>query len=231
VSRVGIEPQSRGKRGESLTLEEPDEINRFKTESLFNRSPFHRFGVRLNKKAETARDRRLTRHEERCLLDAALQKMNTAEHQFVGTLLHDRIIGALELCCRRGEMLLIQYKRVNWETCQIGIPGATTKDKENRRIPFNPKRRVRSRRFWRGERHSAPTRSCSAAQPEPTSRTSRQPGKPYDYSRTASNRSPERRERNGTESSSSESISTGTTCVTKALVDYSRMASTSESFS
>ena len=154
-------------------LEEPDEINRFKTESeyaedveiatmhrvletlraamnwgmaqtppLFNRSPFHRFGVRLNKKAETARDRRLTRDEERRLLDTALQKTNTAEHQFAGALLHDRIIGALELCCRRGEMLMIQNKRVNWDSCQIGIPGATTKDKENRRIPFNPKGRV-----------------------------------------------------------------------------------------
>jgi hypothetical protein len=108
------------------------------TPPLFNRSPFHRFGVRLNKKAETARDRRLTRDEERRLLDTALQKMNTGEHQFVGALLHDRIIGALELCCRRGEMLMIQNKRVNWETCQIGIPGATVKDKENRRIPFNP---------------------------------------------------------------------------------------------
>jgi integrase len=97
---------------------------------------------RLNKKAETARDRRLTRDEERRLLDTALQKMNTAEHQFAGALRHDRIIGALELCCRRGEMLMIQNKRVNWEPCQIGIPGATTKDKENRRIPFNPKGRV-----------------------------------------------------------------------------------------
>ena len=136
-------------------LEEPDEINRFKSESayarrvelatihrtletlraamnwgmaqtpsLFRKSPFHRFGVRMNKKAETARDRRLSREEEKKLLDAALQKMNTPEHQFVGPLLHDRIIGALELCCRRGEMLLIQNKRVNWETYQIGIPCA-----------------------------------------------------------------------------------------------------------
>ena len=126
-------------------LEEPDEINRFKTDSewaedveiasvhrvlerlraamnwgmaqtppLFARSPFHRFGVR----------------------------MNTAAHMFVGELLHDRVIGALELCCRRGEMLLIQNKRVNWETHQIGIPGATAKDKENRRIPFNPNGRL-----------------------------------------------------------------------------------------
>jgi integrase len=154
-------------------LEEPDDINRFKTESdyaeeveiatvhraletlraamnwgmaqtppLFKKSPFHRFGVRMNKKLETTRDRRLTREEEKLLLDTALQKMNTAEHQYTGPLLHDRIIGALELCCRCGEMLLIQNRRVNWETCQIGIPGATAKDKENRRIPFNPDGRL-----------------------------------------------------------------------------------------
>jgi hypothetical protein len=71
------------------SLEEPDDINRFKTESdyaeevevatmnraletlraamnwglaqtppLFRKSPFHRYGVRMNKKAETMRDRR-----------------------------------------------------------------------------------------------------------------------------------------------------------------------------
>jgi integrase len=112
------------------------------TPPLFKKSPFHRFGVRMNKKAETARDRRLSREEEKQLLDTALSRMNTPEHQFVGPLLHDRIIGALELCCRRGEMLLIQNKRVNWETHQIGIPGATAKDKENRRIPFNPEGRL-----------------------------------------------------------------------------------------
>jgi integrase len=154
-------------------IEEPDEINRFKSESdyaedvelasvhrvlerlraainwglaqtppLFARSPFHRFGVRLNKKAETVRDRRLSRDEEKRLLDTALRVMNTARHMYVGEMLHDRIIGAIELCCRRGEMLLIQSKRINWDTCQIGIPGSTAKDKENRRIPFNPKGRV-----------------------------------------------------------------------------------------
>jgi integrase len=79
--------------------------------------------------------------------------MNTARHQYVGELLHDRIIGALELCCRRGEMLLIQNKRVHWDTCQIGIPGVTAKDRENRRIPFNPNGRlaaVLKRRAARG---------------------------------------------------------------------------------
>ena len=112
------------------------------TPPLFARSPFHRFGVRLNKKAEVARDRRVARDEEKRLLDTALGVMNTAPHQYVGELLHNRIIGALELCCRRGEMLVIQNKRVNWDTCQIGIPGATAKDKENRRIPFNPNGRL-----------------------------------------------------------------------------------------
>ena len=112
------------------------------TPPMFEKSPFHRFGVRLNKKAETVRDRRLSRDEEKQLLEAALQKMNTPEHGYVGPLLHDRIIGAPELCCRRGEMLLIQNRRVNWETCQIDIPGATAKDRENRRIPFNPSGRL-----------------------------------------------------------------------------------------
>lgn len=112
------------------------------TPPLFKKSPFHRFGVRMNKKLENTRDRRLTREEEKRLLDTALQKMNVGEHQFTGPLLHDRIIGAIELCCRRGEMQLIQNRRVNWESCQIGIPGATTKDKENRRVPFNPNGRL-----------------------------------------------------------------------------------------
>ena len=51
------------------------------TPPLFKKSPFHRFGVRLNKKAETMRDCRLLGEEERLLLDTALQKMNVAERQ------------------------------------------------------------------------------------------------------------------------------------------------------
>ncbi|MGB2714091.1 MAG: site-specific integrase, partial [Vicinamibacterales bacterium] len=153
-------------------LEEPAIINRFKSESeysrrveistlhkvlailraairwgqaqtppLIDKSPFHRFGVRLNTKAETIRDRRISREEEKRLLDAAMA-MNTWEHKYVGPLMHDRVIGALELCCRRGEMLLIQNRRVDWDTHTIGIPGHTAKDKENRRIPFDPNGRL-----------------------------------------------------------------------------------------
>ena len=74
-------------------------------------------------------------------------------------------------------MLLIQNKRVNWDTCQIGIPGATAKDKENRRIPFNPKGTARGDP-QAAARNSVPTRSCSAAPMGATSRTSRPLGKP-----------------------------------------------------
>jgi hypothetical protein len=42
------------------------------TPPLIDKSPFHRFGVRLNTKAETVRDRRISREEEKRLLDAAL---------------------------------------------------------------------------------------------------------------------------------------------------------------
>jgi integrase len=92
-------------------------------------------------KAETMRDRRISREEEKRLLDAAIT-MNRWEHRWVGLLMHDRIIGALELCSRLGEMLLIQNKRVDWDTHTIGVPGHTTKDKENRRIPFDPNGRL-----------------------------------------------------------------------------------------
>jgi integrase len=105
------------------------------------RSPFHRFGVRLNRSGETKRDRRIPRDEEWRLLNATAL-MCTWEHWYVGPMLHDRIIGALELLCRRGEMLLIQNKRVYWDTYQIGIPGRTAKDQENRRIPFDPEGRL-----------------------------------------------------------------------------------------
>jgi hypothetical protein len=112
-SQVSILKQHLGRLPLSA-LEEPDEINRFKTDSdwaedvelasvhhvlerlraainwgmaqtppLFSRSPFHRFGVRLNKKAEVVRDRRISREEEKRLLDTALGVMNTAPHQYV----------------------------------------------------------------------------------------------------------------------------------------------------
>jgi integrase len=56
--------------------------------------------------------------------------------------MHDRIIGAIETCCRQGEMLRIQNRHVDWERHQIAIPGAHAKDSENRRVPFDPQGRL-----------------------------------------------------------------------------------------
>jgi integrase len=37
---------------------------------------------------------------------------------------------------------LRSFKRVNWDTGQVGIPGRDAKDRENRRVPFNPNGRL-----------------------------------------------------------------------------------------
>ena len=114
---------------------------RGRTPAIFTTSPFHRFGVKTKTKTETKRDRRITQEEERNLLTAA-DKMNCAEHSFAGASMRDRIIGALETGCRLGEMLKIQNRHVMWETHQISIPAAHTKDAESRRIPFEPNGRL-----------------------------------------------------------------------------------------
>ncbi len=68
--------------------------------------------------------------------------MGGPDHNYVGPAMHDRIVGAIDTCCRRGEMLRIQNRHVDWERHQIAIPGRHAKDAENRRIPFDPHGRV-----------------------------------------------------------------------------------------
>ena len=68
--------------------------------------------------------------------------MNGAEHKYVSPSMHDRIVGAFETCCRRGEMLRIQNRHIDWERHQIAIPGRHAKDAENRRIPFDAQGRL-----------------------------------------------------------------------------------------
>ena len=68
--------------------------------------------------------------------------MNTAEHKWMGLAMHDRIIGAIETCCRQGEMLRLKNRDVDWAQHQIVIRGANAKDSENRRIPFDPNGRL-----------------------------------------------------------------------------------------
>jgi integrase len=114
---------------------------RFQDPPYLTTTPFHRFGVSIKVKEETKRDRRIGLQEEQALL-AACSEMTGADHRFVGSSMHDRIIGALETCCRQGEMLRIQNRRVDWEQHQIAIPGRHAKDAENRRIPFDPHGRL-----------------------------------------------------------------------------------------
>jgi integrase len=99
---------------------------RFQDPPLLSTTPFHRFGVSIKARDETKRDRRVHRGEEQALL-AACRAMNAAEHKRVGPAMHDRIIGALETCCRQGEMLRIQNRHVDWPQHQIVIPGANAK--------------------------------------------------------------------------------------------------------
>ncbi len=114
---------------------------RFQSPPLLQSSPFHRFGVSIRARTETKRDRRILPDEEHALLEAALE-MDAEEHAWVGMAMHDRIIGALETCCRQGEMLRILNRHVDWEHHQLAIPGAHAKDAENRRVPFDPHGRL-----------------------------------------------------------------------------------------
>jgi len=114
---------------------------RFQDPPLLSTSPFHRFGVSIRARDETKRDRRIHRDEEQTLLAACLT-MNTAEHRWTGPAMHDRIIAALETCCRQGEMLRMQNRDVDRTQHQILIRGVNAKDSENRRIPYDPKGRL-----------------------------------------------------------------------------------------
>jgi hypothetical protein len=70
------------------------------------------------------------RAAERALL-AASSQMSGPEHKYVGPLMHDRLIGALETCCRKGAVLRVQNRHVDWEHHQIATQG----DKANRCLP------------------------------------------------------------------------------------------------
>jgi hypothetical protein len=58
--------------------------------------------------------------------------------------MHDRLIGALETCCRQGEMLRIHNRDVDWTQHQIVIRGTNAKDHENRPDPIRPARSPRA---------------------------------------------------------------------------------------
>jgi integrase len=59
-----------------------------------------------------------------------------------GREMHDRIIGAIETCCRKGELLKIQNKHVDGVNGWIQIPREHTKTRRARIIPFVGNRRL-----------------------------------------------------------------------------------------
>ena len=109
---------------------------RFQDPPLLSTTLFHRFGITIRLRTETKRDRRIHRDEEQKML-AACRKMNAVEHKFSGPAMHDRIIGAIETCCRMGEMLGIQNRDIDWTQHQIVIRAGNAKNAENRWIPFD----------------------------------------------------------------------------------------------
>ena len=132
-----------------------------------------RFGVTIRTKEETERDRRIGLHEEQALL-AASGQMGGAEHKYVGSAMHDRIIGALEACCRRGEMLRLQNRHVDWERHQIAFPVVMRRMRRIAAFHSTPKD------AWRpsssAARLSALTRMCSDRRLASSWPTSKRPG-------------------------------------------------------
>jgi integrase len=51
-----------------------------------------------------------------------------------------RLIGALDLGLRAGEMLLLQVKHVDFESCHINLPAAITKAKRDQQLPVESER-------------------------------------------------------------------------------------------
>ena len=108
---------------------------------LLDKTPFHRYGIRIRSKREVRRSRRVGFAEEQRLLWATDQ-MNTPQHQFAGREMRHRIIAALETACRQGEQLKIKNHHLDWDRYQIQIPASNAKDDEPRRIPFEPDGRL-----------------------------------------------------------------------------------------
>ena len=109
---------------------------------LLERSPFHKYGVRLLRGA-TKRSRRLYPGEETNLLKAT-EPLDNLQHWFQGSRMRDRIVGALDTGSRRGELLLIQNKHIDWKQnpVRITLPGTNTKSGRERFVPVGTSRLI-----------------------------------------------------------------------------------------
>src|SRR5262249_27449356 len=99
-------------------------------EGWLSRSPFQNLSTPLISKAdETKRDRILTRDEERRLLAACEAKER--EH------LKPLIIAALDTGCRKGELLLLTWSDLDFESRTITVRELTCKTLTSRTVPMS----------------------------------------------------------------------------------------------
>ncbi len=72
-----------------------------------------------------------------------------------GSHLHDLVVAALETCCRKGELLSLQWNQVQWDRNRIVLPAGKTKSKKERGIPMSAVLRalLETRRFGAKPEH------------------------------------------------------------------------------
>ena len=116
---------------------------------LMSKSPFfHKtrnpVGIRLLK-GEGKRRRRLYEQEEKALLHAC-DLMNNGAHDYVGVVMKGRLYAAVDLGLRRGEMLKVTNRDINWKEKPdpiLTIQWGNAKSRKERQIPLTSMRVVR----------------------------------------------------------------------------------------
>lgn len=108
---------------------------------LLTRTPFGRYSLIISTKRETRRSRRMHPAEEQALL-AACDRIDDAQHWYAGRELKPRIEAAVDLGLRRGEMLELRNRDVDWNKHRVVLRGETTKSAILRAVPFDPAGRV-----------------------------------------------------------------------------------------
>ena len=89
-------------------------------------TPFSRYSLIISTKRETQRSRRVHPDEEQALV-AACNQIDDARHWYAGRELKPRIEAALDLGLRRGEMLALRNRDLDWVKHRAVLRGATTK--------------------------------------------------------------------------------------------------------
>ncbi|OLC80984.1 MAG: hypothetical protein AUH72_10500 [Acidobacteria bacterium 13_1_40CM_4_65_8] len=116
---------------------------------LITKSPFfHKTrnptGIRLLR-GENKRRRRIYPEQEKALLDAC-EVLKSAAHDHVGTVMKGRIGAAIDLGLRRGEMLKVRNRDIDWRERPdpvLTIRWGNAKSRKERQVPLTSARVVR----------------------------------------------------------------------------------------